>query len=75
MKIDILCSDVPAGVDGADIGRICPNLRDISYLDPNDDSSGKEKLPLKVMEMLPLKVIEVLPEAQMELLGFNWTSR
>ncbi|KAG9064864.1 hypothetical protein KI688_003125 [Linnemannia hyalina] len=64
-KLDIIFSVVPAGVDGADIGRICPNLRDIVYLGPDDDPGGKE--------MWPLKVMEVLPEAQIETLAFSWT--
>ncbi|KAF9542528.1 hypothetical protein EC957_001897 [Mortierella hygrophila] len=64
-KLDIALSVVPTGVDGADIGRICPNLRDIVYLGSDDDSSGKE--------MWPLKIMEVLPEAQMETLAFSWT--
>lgn len=65
-KLDILWSVIPAGVGGADVGRICCNLRDISYLGPDDDLSDKE--------MLVFEVMKVLPEAQMEMLNFHWTS-
>ncbi|KAF9123449.1 hypothetical protein BGX30_001460 [Mortierella sp. GBA39] len=56
----------PVGVDGADIGRICPDLRDISY-DGSRDMDGNDKWAFEVMESLP--------ENQMESLEFQSASR
>ncbi|KAG0063586.1 hypothetical protein BGZ89_009778, partial [Linnemannia elongata] len=49
----------PAGVDGTDIGRICPDLRDISY-DGSSDMDGNDKWPLEVMETLRENQMESL---------------
>ncbi|KAG0050168.1 hypothetical protein BGZ90_007121 [Linnemannia elongata] len=49
----------PAGVDGTDIGRICPDLRDISY-DGSSVMDGNDKWPLEVMETLRENQMESL---------------
>ncbi|KAF9538291.1 hypothetical protein EC957_006939 [Mortierella hygrophila] len=56
----------PAGMDGADIGRICPDIRDISY-DGSLDMDGNDKWLFEVMASLP--------ENQMESLEFQSASR
>lgn len=56
----------PAGMNGADIGRICPNLRDISY-DGSRNMDGND--------MWPLEIMETLREDQMESLEYQSSSR
>ncbi|KAG0276646.1 hypothetical protein BGZ95_007259 [Linnemannia exigua] len=49
---------VPAGLDGSDIGKVCPNLRNISYNGVDDDE--KDFWPIEIMETLPENQVKTL---------------
>ncbi|KAF9144633.1 hypothetical protein BGX30_012064 [Mortierella sp. GBA39] len=49
----------PVGVDGADIGRICPNLRDFTCIEWDDGRFDKVG-SLGIMETLPGNRLEIL---------------
>ncbi|KAF9911802.1 hypothetical protein EC991_002104 [Linnemannia zychae] len=52
---------IPAEVDGAHIGRICPNLRSILYHGQGSiDDEGEDFWPIEIMETLPENQVESL---------------
>ncbi|KAF9121482.1 hypothetical protein BGW39_010507 [Mortierella sp. 14UC] len=60
-KISVRWSLLPAGVDGADIGRICSNLLNISYNgQSNDDDEVRGFWPVKIMGTLTENQVKCL---------------
>ena len=49
--------DLPGGLDGADVGRMCPNLRKLQF-DGIVETNGDKLWPLGIMETLPKNRME-----------------